>query len=140
MFHSRNSKKEKEQKLTTNNYNDWEKDFGFLQLILSRKKGITKEFLIGVYSKQKDKDYLTDEEIEKPIQNIVSEVITQIGDNYKNFLIEKYFGTLENLIKYISEDVYVDITTDAIKRNMTKISEQMTKKFIGNISTLNNKK
>lgn len=140
MFHSKNSKKEKEQKLTTNNYNDWEKDFGFLQLILSRKKGITKEFLIGVYSKQKDKDYLTDEEIEKPIQNIVSEVITQIGDNYKNFLIEKYFGTLENLIKYISEDVYVDITTDAIKRNMTKISEQMTKKLIGSINTLNNKK
>ena len=39
-------------------YKTWEEDFGFLNLILKRKKGITKEFLIGIYATQKsDKDY-----------------------------------------------------------------------------------
>ena len=70
-------------------YTRWEQDLGFLTLVLKRKKGITKEFLIGVYDKQKsDKDYLNDEEIEPIITNVVQETIDQIGEKYKSsFLI-----------------------------------------------------
>lgn len=119
-------------------YTNWEKDLGFLNLILSRKKGITKQYVIAVYTTQKkDKDYLTDEELEPIVSKVITETINQIGDEYKQFLISKYFGTEENLIKFISEDVYVDLTTDAINRNLSKISSNLQKQFINNINNLN---
>lgn len=122
-------------------YTNWEKDLGFLNLILSRKKNITKQYVIAVYTTQKkDKDYLTDEELEPMISNIITEVIKQIGDEYKQFLISKYFGTEENLIKFISEDVYVDLTTDAINRNLSKISSNLQKELVNKVNNLNKTK
>jgi hypothetical protein len=122
-------------------YTNWEKDLGFLTLILSRKKGITKEFLIGIYDKQKkDTDYLTDDELEPVVGNIVNEVIDQLGAKYKIFLIDKYFGSEESLVKFITEDVYVDLVSDTINRNIKKISNNIQKKFIKNLTGLNNPK
>ena len=129
---------EKEKPL---DYTNWEKDLGFLTLILSRKKGITKEFLIGVYDKQKkDTDYLTDDELEPVVGNIVNEVVDQLGVKYKIFLIDKYFGSEESLVKFITEDVYVDLVSDSINRNIKKISSNIQKKFIKNLTGLNNPK
>lgn len=121
-------------------YTNWEKDFGFLTLIMTRKKGISKEFIIGTYNRQKEEtDYLTDDEIDPVVTRIVGEIFDQIGDNYKNFLINKYFGTQENLIKYISEDVYVDLVSDTINRNVKKITSNLQKKIINTISGMNKK-
>ena len=129
---------EKEKPL---DYTNWEKDLGFLTLILSRKKGITKEFLIGIYDKQKkDTDYLTDDELEPVVGNIVNEVVDQLGAKYKIFLIDKYFGSEESLVKFITEDVYVDLVSDSINRNIKKISSNIQKKFIKNLTGLNNPK
>jgi hypothetical protein len=77
-------------------YKTWEDDFGFLSLILKRKKGITKEFLINIYSSQKsDKDYLSDEEINPIVERIILETMEQIGEEYQNFLIKKFlYSTL----------------------------------------------
>ena len=117
------------------NYTTWEADFGFLNLILSRKKNITKEYLIGIYSEQKSKsDYLNDEELAPPIESVVSDVFEQIGDEYKNFLVRKYFGSVENLLKYITEDVYVDLTTYAINRNVAKIKSTLQKRVIEDLN------
>lgn len=119
-------------------YTTWEKDFGFLLLILSRKKGITKEFLISIYDKQKkDKDYLTDEELEPIITKVVEEVVSQVGENYKKFLIEKYFGTEANFISFITEDVYVDLVSDAIKRNSKKITTTVQNNLLKSLGHLN---
>lgn len=131
---------EKENK-NLQDYTNWEKDLGFLNLILNRKKGITKEFLIGIYDKQKkDKDYLTDEELEPIISRVVNEVSVQIGEPYKNFLIKKYFGTESNLIIFITEDVYVDLVSDAINRNIKKISSTLQKNVLAAVSNLNKPK
>lgn len=131
---------EKENK-NLQDYTNWEKDLGFLNLILNRKKGITKEFLIGIYDKQKkDKDYLTDEELEPIISRVVNEVSVQIGEPYKNFLIKKYFGTESNLIIFITEDVYVDLVSDAINRNIKKISSTLQKNVLTAVSNLNKPK
>ena len=130
--------KKKQQPEKKQDYTNWDKDLGFLNLILSRKKGITKEFLINTYSLQKsDKDYLTDEEINPIVQNIVSEVLEQIGENYQNFLIEKYFGTQKSLISFITEDVYVDLISDSINRNTLKIKSGMYGKLVNTLGKLN---
>ena len=130
--------KKKEIIKTQLDFKDWEKDLGFLNLILSRKKGITKEFIIGVYSKQKaEKDYISDEELEPHVQTAVNDVVSQIGDNYKNFLIEKYFGTYDNLIKYITEDIYVDLVSDTINRNVDKIRATVQKQQMTSVTDMN---
>jgi valyl-tRNA synthetase len=121
-------------------YTQTEKEFTFLSLILTRKKNITKEFIINVYTtQQSDGDYLRDEDIEDIIGKIVNEVISEIGDNYKNYLVKHYFGSFENLVKYISEDVYVDLVADAINRNSKKSSTMLAKKATEVISKLNKK-
>lgn len=121
-------KKKQEPVVINYDYTKWTEDFGFFNLLLARKKGIVKEFLIGTYSKQKSStDYLTDEEIEPVVLNCVLEVITQISGNYKQFLIDKYFGSLDNMIKFITEDCYVDLITDSIKRNSTKVIKNVQK-------------
>lgn len=122
-------------------YTNWEKDLGFLMLILSRKKGIVKEFIIGIYDKQKkDSDYLTDEEMDPIILNIVNETMNQLGSEYKEFLIKKYFGSEESLISFISEDVYVDLVSDAIKRNTKKITTTIQSGILKAVSNLNKSK
>lgn len=134
------NKKQEQPKEKIVDYTNWEKDFGFLMLIISRKKGITKEFLINIYDKQKpETDYLTDSEIEPIISNIVNEINDQIGEEYKTFLIKKYFGSEENLLKFISEDVYVDLISDAINRNTKKITKTVQKKIVNSISNITKK-
>ena len=121
-------------------YKDFEADFGFLNLILERKKGIAKQFFINVYASQKlDTDPITDEEVEGIISNVITDTITGIGDNYKNFLIEKYFGTVENLIKHISENVYIDLISEAIRSNNIKITAKLRKQSLEVLNKMNNK-
>ena len=127
-------KKQTDQPAKPQNYTDWEKDFGFLNLVLTRKKNITKQFLISVFNNQKaDKDYLSDEELDPIITNIVNEVNSQIGSEYKDFLITKYFGTEKNFLIFVTEDVYVDLISDAINRNIKKINNTLKRRVVDNV-------
>lgn len=119
-------------------YIDWEKDLGFLNLIMSRKQNITINFLIKVRNKQlQARDYLRDEDIDPLITNGVSETLSEIGDNYKNFLIEKYFGSIENLTKYITEDFYVTLVGSTINENNAKIKLNSQRDAIETVNRLN---
>ena len=127
-------KKQTDQPAKPQSYTEWEKDFGFLNLVLTRKKNITKQFLISVFNNQKaDKDYLSDEELDPIITNIVNEVNSQIGSEYKDFLITKYFGTEKNFLIFVTEDVYVDLISDAINRNVKKINNTLKRRVVDNV-------
>lgn len=127
-------KKQTDQTAKPQSYTEWEKDFGFLNLVLTRKKNITKQFLISVFNNQKaDKDYLSDEELDPIITNTVNEVNSQIGSEYKDFLITKYFGTEKNFLIFVTEDVYVDLISDAINRNIKKINNTLKRRVVDNV-------
>ena len=127
-------KKQTDQTAKPQSYTEWEKDFGFLNLVLTRKKNITKQFLISVFNNQKaDKDYLSDEELDPIITNTVTEVNSQIGSEYKDFLITKYFGTEKNFLIFVTEDVYVDLISDAINRNVKKINNTLKRRVVDNV-------
>lgn len=127
-------KKQTDQTAKPQSYTEWEKDFGFLNLVLTRKKNITKQFLISVFNNQKaDKDYLSDEELDPIITNTVTEVNSQIGSEYKDFLITKYFGTEKNFLIFVTEDVYVDLISDAINRNIKKINNTLKRRVVDNV-------
>lgn len=144
-------KKEEMARLSAraSNYTDWDKDLGFLTLILTRKKNITKEFLLNTYNMQTTaKNPLTDADLEEPITNITIDILGSLGKNYKTFLVEKYFGSEERLIEYIAEDVYVDLVGAAIQINKgkaritlnTQFAKKLSTEALGKKSTKTNKK
>lgn len=119
---------------------DWSKDFEPLNFVMQRKKNITKNYVINVITTQKEKDtYLNDNELEPVIENSVMETVNVLDGVYKQFLITKYFGSEDNLITFIAEDYYVDLTAYAINKNTEKIKKVMTDKVVKNISELNNR-
>jgi len=119
-------RKKKQEKVI--DYKDFKEDLGFLFMIHNMKKDATKNFYLKVYASQKaDIDPITDEELEKIIVKIVSDTMNSIGDNYKNFLIDKYFGNKENLISFISENTYTDLVSMAVDENNTKIKNRLNK-------------
>lgn len=121
-------------------YDNWETDFGFLNLVLTRKKNIQDQFYTSMYSEQKGvNDLLTDEEVEPIIASILRDTLALLGNNYKNFLIEKYFGSEDALISYISEDIYVSLISSAISKNTKKIVNNVKTKVIKTVSNLNKK-
>ncbi len=118
-----------------NDYGNWKEDLGFLNLVMSRKKNITKNYYISIFSKQlSDTDYIRDEDLESIITESVEEVVKELSFNYKAYLIDKYFGSEAELIKFITEDFYVELTSSAITQNSEKIRTSMIKKKISNMT------
>jgi hypothetical protein len=129
-----NNKKTKPMVVDTN-YIEWEKDLGFLTLLMSRKKNIIKNYFINVFKTQLGvTDYIRDEDLEEVIQSSVSEVFEELSENYKEYLTTKYFGSDSGLIKFITEDFYVELTSAAIVQNNEKIKLNSLKKAVGNLS------
>lgn len=139
---SRKRKKPVDDKKATVVYTDyinWDKDLGFLTLLMTRKKNISKNYFINIYATQlKDTDYIRDEDIVQIIENGVKEVIDELSESYREFLTVKYFKDLQGLIKFITEDFYVDLTNSAIVQNSEKIRGAIVKKRVVDISKKNN--
>lgn len=122
-------------------YTKWEQDFGYLTLLINRKIEISKRFFLGILSDQlaDSKNYIRDEDIQKEFNNIVSEIWNSISDNYKNFLVNKYFKDEQELIKFLAETVYSELVKIAITNNNDKISKIYSAELINKISELNKK-
>ena len=107
---------------------------------MQRKKNITKNYVINVVTTQKEKDtYLTDVELEPIIEQSVFETVDMLDGVYKEYMIKKYFGSEDNMVTFIAEDYYVDLTSYAINKNTEKIKRIATESIVKNISDLNNK-
>lgn len=122
-------------------YTKWEQDFGYLTLLINRKIEISKRFFLGILSDQlaDSKNYIRDEDVQKEFNNIVSEIWNSISDNYKNFLVNKYFKDEQELIKFLAETVYSELVKIAITNNNDKISKIYSAELINKISELNKK-
>lgn len=122
-------------------YTKWEQDFGYLTLLINRKIEISKRFFLGILSDQlaDSKNYIRDEDVQKEFNNIVSEIWNSISDNYKNFLVNKYFKNEQELIKFLAETVYSELVKIAITNNNDKISKIYSAELINKISELNKK-
>jgi hypothetical protein len=118
-------------------YTTWEDDLGFLNLIIDRKKNITKNYYINIFASQlQETDYIRDEDLESIIYKGVTEVIKEISPNYKKHLISRYFADETQLIKFITEEFYVDLTAAAINQNNTKIRKNVMKKNVESLGRI----
>lgn len=133
-------KKKEESKVLYTDYTNWDKDLGFLTLLMTRKKNITKNYFINIYSTQlKDTDYVRDEDLEPIIVKSVNELMKELSESYKTFLLTKYFGNEKELIKFLTEDFYVDLTNAAIVQNSEKIKSNAARKRVTDIGKMNTK-
>ena len=125
-------KKIEPEKASELNYSQWETELGFLTLLMTRKKNIVKNYFIGIYKTQlvKDTDFIRDEDLEQAISDSIYEVFNEISPVYKNHLVYKYFGSEQELLKYITEDFYVDFTAAAISQNNEKVRLSVLKRKV----------
>ena len=118
-----NKKQTQQAPAQVEDYTKWQDELGFLFVKMQRKKNIIKNFFIDIFDTQlvKDTDYIRDEDITEQIEKSVFEVYQEIGGRYRKHIIDKYFGSPTELIKFITEDFYVDLTSAAIGKNSKKI-------------------
>lgn len=122
----------------SNNYTQMKDEMGYLNLIMTRKKEISKNFYINLMNQQlDDKSYIRDKDLEKIINSGVKETYKMLSPDYKKFLVKKYFGSSQNLISYITEEFYVDLTSDAIVANQKKIEKNIMKQKTTQVMGMN---
>lgn len=102
-------------------YRNWEKDLGFLHSLMESKKDSVKRFSLDVFNRQLGKGIIHDEDIAQVVELIVGEIIVSLSPMYQDFLIERYFRDQGELIKYVTEDVLMELSAYAINKNHEKI-------------------
>lgn len=137
MFNKNKKNKEEAPKIPVS-YANWEQDFGFLTLVLARQVNMNNIFYIDAYSSQLDKfDTLKDSDLKDAHIEIVYNVYKTFSKTYTDFLINKYFANEEELIQFISDNVYIELLNKADAKNKEKIRQFMYKKTVKNINAIN---
>lgn len=122
-------------------YTKWESDFGFLTLMINRKVQIAKQFFIIPMSEQvESKDFIHDSDLTKEYIKIVNEIWNSLSENYKKFLITKYFRDEKEVLNFLSETVYSELINSSININKEKISKSLSNMVLNTISKLNKEK
>ena len=107
-------------------YNDWENDFGYLTLIMTRRINLAKKYDITLFAKMLENkaDFVKQNDVEPIYINTTNQIYSMLSQNYKNFLIEKYFGEDKNLLYFIEELVLDEFISAGIGLNEEKIKRQ----------------
>lgn len=85
-------------------------DFLVLNNVLGLKTEYYKKvvFEYNRYLSEK-KTIVSDEEIKEKTRSIVEETMRSISSRYVNYLVFKYYGTIENMISIYVDKVYLDL-------------------------------
>lgn len=123
------------------NYSSWEKDLGFLDLIMKQKIEIAKQYDILLFAQMlKEKtDYIKQDDIQEIYTETSRQIYESIGDAYKNYLVKKYFGEDKQLLIYIEENVLHSFITTAIELNNNKMRQEEAAATKELINLLNSK-
>lgn len=85
-----------------------EDDFNIFNQLLEQKMNYY-ETIIFTYNRYKEekKTNVTTEEVEKHTQKIVSETLSSLATGYLDYLVDKYFSSLEAMIEVYSQRVFM---------------------------------
>lgn len=120
-------------------FDDWENDFGFLMMCMQRELNMTIDMNVKIFAAQLEKstDYVKDADMLEPYTKSVNSVYEMMSDQYKQFLIDKYFGGEKMLITFIAETIYSEIVKAANDANNTKIKRIATESGIKILNKMN---
>lgn len=124
---------------TYDDFDGWENDFGFLMMCMQRELNMTIDMNVKIFAAQLEKstDYVKDADMLEPYTKSVNSVYDMMSDHYKQFLIDKYFGTEKSLITFIAETIYSEIVKAANDVNGTKIKKMATESGIKILNKMN---
>ena len=109
-------------------YSKYDDDFKYLHYIINRERDIALNYILHPMEIQFDEKLtITDDDVNNVVSDVSEKIIGYLGDNYKEYLIEKYFTTLENLIVYIVEEVQTFLTSHAIVKNFDRAKRNLIK-------------
>lgn len=126
------------------NYANWDKDLGFLSLIMKQKIAYAKQYDINVFSTLlvENTDYIKQKDIEEIYIETSRQIYESLGSAYKNFIVTSYFGSDESLLRFIEETVLNEFIVTAIDLNNNKMKQreaEETKKIIDYLNNKDNK-
>lgn len=126
------AKEEKDKAIMGQAYKGWVDDFGFLNLMMSKKMAIVKEYYIKpMTDRQQDGvkgSYIKGDDLDKMYLDVVTEIFSSLSKNYTDYLISKYFSDEKALIEFVSESVYSELVSSAVNANSGKIVSQFSSK------------
>lgn len=133
-------RRKKKQPVNINlNYTTWEADFGFLTLLLTKEINANRTFIINPMSTQMDGyGTIKDSDVSETIEIVATNVLSSLSNNYKQFLLMKYFRDEEALVSFIVTTVYLEIFKASTEANMSKINNIKAKALSKNILKMNN--
>ena len=115
-----------------NEYGKYEEDFKFLHYLIDRERTVAINYVLSPMEVQlDDKLSINDDDVMKIVSDATDRVYNSLIPKYKEHLILNYFGTVEALIQYIVEDIQLFVTSEAIKKNLSRAHNS----FIKNKST-----
>jgi hypothetical protein len=109
-------------------YSKYDEDFKYLHYIINRERDIALNYILHPMEIQFDEKLtITDDDVNNVVSDVSEKVLGYLGDNYKTYLVDKYFTTLENLIVYIVEEVQTFLTSHAIVKNFDRAKRNLIK-------------
>ena len=113
-------------------YKEWDKDFSFLDYVLTKKKELyIKTRLETENSKivlnSDSPNIIVEDLIKKTTSEIVAETLEIISKDYFTAISTKYFSSDEKMISYITEIIYFDLALYA--KNMNAEAYKLRKAF-----------
>jgi hypothetical protein len=109
-------------------YSKYDEDFKYLHYIINRERDIALNYILHPMEIQFDEKLtITDDDVNNVVSDVSEKVLGYLGDNYKTYLVDKYFTSLENLIVYIVEEVQTFLTSHAIVKNFDRAKRNLIK-------------
>jgi hypothetical protein len=81
--------------------------------------------------------FIHDSDIMDIYEHTVKDIMACLSDNYIQFMIAKYFKNEDQLVKFVSESVYVEIINSAIEANQNRIKNEYLAEFDKQVQKLN---
>lgn len=99
-----------------------EDDFNLFNQLLEQKTLYYENILFNInrFSEEK-KLNVSSEEITKTTENIISETISALSEKYMEYLVDKYFSSLERLIESYNQRIFLRLFEYASKYNIERI-------------------
>lgn len=120
----RRKKQEPEKEVT---YVDWEKELGFLDVLVRRELNIIRNIFSDLQATDEGR-HIDDERVSSVVTTSVGDVVAALSPKYLDFLGEKYFDGNDEVIKYITNTLYIATMSDVLKihdqRNLALLRRQ----------------
>lgn len=124
-------------------YVDWEKELGFLDVLVSRELNIIRNIFVDLH-KNDESRFVDDDRIKSVVAVSVADIVESISPQYLEFLSTKYFNGTEAVVDYVTNTLYIATLNDVVEiynqRSIAEVRKQQAVIANQQVKELNKKK